>query len=276
MNSQGRKRIALIYEGVKAEEELLNNMKQTFLSEFSEVDTFHLPADGNIYMLWKRMVDDEFNTDTIELLREMSTEAKDRLERENLVASDFSEVYMFFDYDGHAVNFSEKTVTDANEMCIRMGKPKIKNKWDLLERMLQELDNETENGKLYISYPMVEAIKEIETSTEDYHKLHIPLDEIAQYKGSFQKSSDYENYPTITRKMWEVACKASVKQANIIVKQTGIVSYEKFINECTQLEIYHAQKLYYINAYKLIAILSSIPLFLIEYFDKDFWNEVIT
>lgn len=95
MNSQGRKRIALIYEGVKAEEELLNNMKQTFLSEFSEVDTFHLPADGNIYMLWKRMVDDEFNTDTIELLREMSTEAKDRLERENLVASDFSEVYMF-------------------------------------------------------------------------------------------------------------------------------------------------------------------------------------
>lgn len=44
MNSQGRKRIALIYEGVKAEEELLNNMKQTFLSEFSEVDTFHLPA----------------------------------------------------------------------------------------------------------------------------------------------------------------------------------------------------------------------------------------
>ena len=61
MNSQGRKRIALIYEGVKAEEELLNNMKQTFLSEFSEVDTFHLPADGNIYMLWKRMVDDEFN-----------------------------------------------------------------------------------------------------------------------------------------------------------------------------------------------------------------------
>ena len=95
MNSQGRKRIALIYEGVKAEEELLNNMKQTFLSEFSEVDTFHLPADGNIYMLWKRMVDDEFNTDTIGLLREMSTEAKDRLERENLVASDFSEVYMF-------------------------------------------------------------------------------------------------------------------------------------------------------------------------------------
>ena len=222
------------------------------------------------------MVDDEFNTDTIELLREMSTEAKDRLERENLVASDFSEVYMFFDYDGHAVNFSEKTVTDANEMCIRMGKPKIKNKWDLLERMLQELDNETENGKLYISYPMVEAIKEIETSTEDYHKLHIPLDEIAQYKGSFQESSDYENYPTITRKMWESACKASVKQANIIVKQTGMIPYEKFINECTQLKIYHAQKLYYINAYKLIAILSSIPLFLIEYFDKDFWNEVIT
>ena len=80
----------------------------------------------------------------------------------------------------------------------------------------------------------------------------------------------------LQEKCGKVACKASVKQANIIVKQTGMIPYEKFINECTQLKIYHAQKLYYINAYKLIAILSSIPLFLIEYFDKDFWNEVIT
>ena len=246
---------AFIVEGEVREPQVIDNISKIFFSH-KNYKVITLPAGENIYMLWKQLKADNFDTDVIEVLRESNVEIKKQLM--GLSREDFSEVYLFFDYDAHQTNLGKA----VNE--------------DVIRQMLESFDNETENGKLYISYPMVEAIKEIEISTEDYHKLHIPLDEIAQYKGSFQESSDYENYPTITRKMWEVACKASVKQANIIVKQTGIVSYEKFINECTQLEIYHAQKLYYINAYKLIAILSSIPLFLIEYFDKDFWNEVIT
>ena len=53
MKDSNKKRIAFIYEGVQAEENLLANMKRVYLSEFYEVETFQLPADGNIYMLWK-------------------------------------------------------------------------------------------------------------------------------------------------------------------------------------------------------------------------------
>ena len=67
-----KKHIAFIYEGVSAEDELLANMQETFLSEFSEVDIFALPADGNIYMLWRKLIEDEFETDVINLLKEMS------------------------------------------------------------------------------------------------------------------------------------------------------------------------------------------------------------
>lgn len=77
--------------------------------------------------------------------------------------------------------------------------------------------------------------------------------------------------------MWDIACYASVKQANLIVSKKAECSYEEFIKKLTQLDIYHAQKLYYIqnaSGERLLAILNSVPLFLVEYFDVDFWNRV--
>ena len=154
MKDSNKKRIAFIYEGVQAEENLLANMKRVYLSEFYEVETFQLPADGNIYMLWKQLVDDEFETNVIDILKEMSKEAESRLREQNLKASDFAEIYLFFDYDGHAANFSEETIHEANELCKSLGMPEIKNKWDILERMLLVFRNETEEGILAFFFPV--------------------------------------------------------------------------------------------------------------------------
>ena len=271
-----KKRIAFIYEGVQAEEELLTNMQSVFLSKFYEVETFRLPADGNIYMLWKRLVDDEFETNVIDLLKEMSQEAKKRMKEENLRASDFSEIYLFFDYDGHAASFSEKTVNEANEICMRLGMKEIKNKWDLLERMLLVFQNETEDGKLYISYPMIESIKEIDIVRKEYKRLYISLDKMKDYKHSFGEKSCYGNFRIITKEMWNIACYATIRQAGIIVNKKAEYSYEEFIQNITQLNLYHAQKQNYINAKEggWIAILNSIPLFLLEYFDECFWQYI--
>lgn len=278
MKHSDKKRIAFIYEGVQAEDSLLTNMKQVYLSEFYNVETFYLPADGNIYMLWRQLVEDEFETNVIDVLKEMSREARDRIEEQDLKASDFAEIYLFFDYDGHAASFSETRVHEANELCKRLNMPEVKNKWDLLERMLLVFQNETEEGKLYVSYPMVESIKEIKKDSAEYKRLYIPLADTPDYKRRFFEKSDYGNYAEITKEMWDNACKASVKQANLIVYQKAECNYEEFINNLTQRDIYHAQKKYYINAVgeKLLAILNSLPLFLLEYFAVDFWNRVVT
>lgn len=277
MKHSDKKKIAFIYEGVQAEDELLANMKQMYLSDFYDVETFQLPAEGNIYMLWKQLVDDEFETSVIDVLKEMSKEAKSRIEEQNLKASDFAEIYLFFDYDGHAASFSEETVHEANELCKSRNMPEVKNKWDLLERMLLVFQNETEEGKLYISYPMIESIKEIEKESAEYKRLYIPLTDTPNYKHRFFERSDYGNYGAITKEMWDIACHASVKQANLIVYRKAECSYEEFINKLTQLDIYHAQKKYYINAAgeKLLAILNSLPLFLVEYFEVEFWDRVV-
>lgn len=277
MNEAEKKHILFIYEGVSAEEQLLANLQEAYLADFSEVEILNLPADGNIYMLWRRLVEDEFETNVIDLLREMSTEARERLERKGLKASQFSEIYMFFDYDGHAAQFSEETIEQANELCKRLGMEEIKNKRDLLERLLLVFDNETEQGKLYISYPMIESIKEIRAEVATYNRLYIPLEEVPRYKHSFAQRSDYGNYSRITRNLWAIACKASVKQASLIVNGYEACTYKQFINEITQLNIYHAEKRDYINNSSgyFLAVLNSIPLFLCEYFDESFWNKEI-
>lgn len=275
MNNTEKKCIAFIYEGVSAEDRLLANMQKAYFSEFSDVYIFNLPADGNIYMLWKKLVEDEFETNIIEVLKEMSTEAKERIEKMGLQASQFSEVYLFFDYDGHAAQFAEETIKQADELCRSLGMKEIKNKRDLLERMLDVFDNETEQGKLYISYPMVESIKEISAKTKTYERLYLMLEEIQDYKSSMDTKTEYGNYLTITKEMWTIACKASLRRASLIVRNTEQCTYEQFIQQVTQLAIYHAQKQYYINnpSGYYLAILNSIPLFLLEYFDENFYGK---
>ena len=55
--------------------------------------------------------------------------------------SDFSEVYLFFDYDFQNKNLE---LSEINSQ---------------LTEMLDFFSDETDNGKLYINYPMIESIR---------------------------------------------------------------------------------------------------------------------
>ena len=175
-----RKYIAIIYEGEKTEYQLLNNLNKTFFKDISELVPIMFPAGENIYMLWKQLKKDDFETDLIEVVREYNAEAAKVLQ--NYQRNDFMEIYLFFDYDGH-----------QNNLGWFDGKAT-----DILEEMLDTFCEETEFGKLYVNYPMVESLR--------------------------------DNKPP------------------------------------------HQEK--YISAGK-IAVINSFPLFLLEYFKEDFWNEML-
>ena len=101
-------------------------------------------------MLWKKLKADDFDTDIIEVLRESNKKIREQLE--GLSRDDFSEVFLFFDYDVHQTN---------------LGKA---DDGDVINQMLESFDNETENGKLYISYPMVEALRDFEAGKLEIKK----------------------------------------------------------------------------------------------------------
>lgn len=251
-----RKRVIFIYEGVKAEEKLLKNLSEVFFSSKADISILNCPADGNIYMLWTRLKKDDFETNVIDVLKEMSIVAKERLS--HLKASDFSEIYLFFDYDGHNDNI-----------------PKEYLDRDILGEMLKTFDNETELGKLYVSYPMVESIKEIDGQARDYKNLYLPLDEIPKYKQSFFEHSDFNNYSQFDEKKWLAACDASRKRASLLVTYHSSCTYEYFIHHLSQEGLYLSQKQNYINNGHLLCILNSVPLFLLEYYGESFWDKVV-
>lgn len=252
MNNQ-RKKIIFIYEGLKAEENLLNNMVRNFFSSSTDVSIINCPADGNIYMLWNRLKKDDFETNVVDVLKEMSEKARERLK--DFKASDFSEIYLFFDYDGHNDNI-----------------PKAYCNIDVLEEMLGTFNNETELGKLYISYPMLESIKEIDINKKEYGKLFLLLDEIPNYKRSVCSLEDFNNYRNFDEKHWLIACNASRKRACLLATYKSFCTYNYFIQNLGQEKLYFYQKQNYINNGHFLCILNSVPLFLLEYYQEGFWD----
>ena len=60
-----KKYIAIIYEGERTEKQLVWNLNQIFFSEQCELVPITFPAGENIYMLWKQLKKDEFETDVL-------------------------------------------------------------------------------------------------------------------------------------------------------------------------------------------------------------------
>lgn len=127
-----------IVEGESRDLRFAEKMKDLFLKGRDDLRVICLPAAQNIYMLYERLAEEDFDLDVVEVLRETVPSAAKCLE--GVERDSVDEVFLFFDYDSHQNN-APGCESDA-----------------LVEAMLLAFDNEHESGKLYISYPMVEAL----------------------------------------------------------------------------------------------------------------------
>ncbi len=253
-----KKRIAIVYEGERTEKRLIQNMLKIFFSEHTEILIFTFPACGNIYMIWNELRKNDFDIDVIDAIREISPEGKKLLA--GYSAREFSEIYLFFDYDAHNDNL-----------------PLQYRDSDIVHGLLKTFDNETENGKLYISYPMIESLREINSAEDDYRTFYVPMDNREKYKQYVSEELEFRDFRHITKKQWRTACRASARRANLIVNNRDrLPIYRCFINELTQIRIYEEQLRKFVRLNRLVGVLNSVPLFLLEYFKEEFWDEIIS
>lgn len=66
---------AFIVEGEAREPQIIDNISKIFFSH-GNYTVITLPAGENIYMLWKQLKADDFDTDVIEVLRESMTRSR--------------------------------------------------------------------------------------------------------------------------------------------------------------------------------------------------------
>ena len=243
---------AFIVEGESREPLIIDNISKVFFSH-SNFKIITLPVSQNIYMLWKKLKLDDFETDIIEVLREEHKELEKQLY--GLNRDDFSEIYLFFDYDGHQENLGYEKGTDV------------------LEQMLTSFNNETENGKLYISYPMVEALRDFEVGKcGKEEQCFVSILDMDKYKFLSATRSAYPRFKDYDFIIWKEIINVFVLRIFCLMKNNKI-SYKEYIETVNPLEIYIMEE----NEIKKqrVFILSSFPEFLLDYFGVRLWNTCV-
>lgn len=244
---------AFIVEGESREPLIINNISKVFFAH-ENFKIITLPAGQNIYMLWKKLKADDFDTDIIEVLREDHKELETLLT--GLSRNDFSEVYLFFDYDGHQNNLGGDDDSDV------------------IEQMLISFDNETENGKLYISYPMVEALRDFVAGVcGNKNDCFVQVPESGNYKTLSATRTIYPQFKTYDFKIWEEAIDVFAMRLSCLMNLVNTVTYDQYMetispHEILKLEEQEIQK-------NRVFILSAFPEFLLDYFGLKLWKRCV-
>ena len=254
-----KSQIALIVEGEKREVKYFENLKKNFFPS-KNIKLLTLSAGENIYMLWKQMSKDDFETDIIEVLREYSPSASRVLK--GFKRTDFQEVYLFFDYEAQQNNLG-KNDKPAGEIILDM---------------LKQFDNETENGKLYISYPMCEALRDIQKeSCRAFTDCFVKLDKLSSYKKDAAEGNIYVDVGTYNINDWQMIIHIFVARLKCIFGVEG---------ECTELlnwykKVISTEDIFCVERAEVsersrVFVLSAFPEFLLDYFAQGYLLSIVS
>ncbi len=229
--------ILFIVEGKETEPEILENLWSTFFNNESSSE-LHVSYNSNIHLLWNEMKDDE-DLELLELIAERDSNNAQIIED---IKERISEIYLIFDYDGHAAEASDQEISE----------------------MIKFFDNETDStrGKLFLSYPMVEAFRHFNPEEFNYRDLVIDFIDSFEYKDIVHSKAKYFDIRKINGEIWNKICEENLYKANFIVNKND--SLPDSVESVSQEKIFNCQLRNFISDNK-ISVLSSFPLFLHYY-----------
>lgn len=240
----------LIVEGEARDLRFAHWMQEHFLTGSGELRVVCLPAEQNIYMLYQKLAADDFETDVVEVLRESVPHAAECLS--GISRDSVDQVYLFFDYDPHQNNVSHE---DADAM---------------LEELITAFDNENEGGKLYISYPMVEALYDYRAGQCQSHSgCFVSAEDIPSYK----RLSAEGNVNTDGRlgfPQWSDLISAFALRCKCLLDMDAL-SFDSYRERVTVAALYH-EEMRLLREEGKVFVLSAFPEFLLDYFGPKFFN----
>ncbi len=230
--------IVFIFEGEVRENQICSSIEKNYFIDGTVIKRSYC---NDVYELYEELKEDEF-LDIIEVIREQCSKKglpepfPDITDRDNV-----SEIFLFFDLEIQDDKFSFESLTE----------------------MINYFREETEQGKLYISYPMIESIRDI---PNDDVFIHHYIDS-GECRGSIYKglSADrghkkYQDIRKFDNKTWAKLVEISMQKAMHI---TG--SQEHLSPDDGQYLILKAQQEIE-NAHSRIAVLNSFPFYLSDYY----------
>lgn len=259
--------ILFVFEGRKTEPSLFKTLEYLY---FNNPNEQKICCFGyNIYELYRLMNESDFTEDVVTVIKRKLESRNEKPIPEDVSITDFSEVYLFFDYDFQNKNLELK---DLNSQ---------------LQEMLGFFSDETDNGKLYVNYPMFESIKCTgKLPDEHFYEYKVTRQDCSDFKNyitktyDFYKSTDFMQFPMdkksnklrpITKEFektvkenWDYLKEQNIKKANYIC--CGINDYPENKTVVNQKNILDSQLEKYVLPGNEVSILNAFPLFLYEYF----------
>ncbi len=231
-------RTLFIFEGEKAERLYFQSLERAFFE--GQEGRLLASFRNDLYELYEQISADE-DLDLFELVKELNPSSVEDERIKSLRRDQVGQIYLFFDFEPNDEKF-------AGENLINM---------------LGRFDNETEHGKLFISYPMVEAIRDFRDIDEYLVKTVAISDCVgARYKqlSANRGSNAYQDAKKIDREGWQLLVEANLRKANLLTARTDILAPVG-----NQVSIALAQ-LTDGSPRDPLPVLSAFPIFLADYF----------
>lgn len=253
--------ILFVFEGKRREPDIFRTLEYLF---FPKGQTLVCSFGNNIYELYRQLKALDDGGDIVSILREKYRDNPESPFGPDTKSSDFSEIFLFFDYDFQNSNLSLEQMNQQ------------------ISEMLDFFNDETDNGMLYINYPMLEAIRYTK-ELPDNHYFEYTVSQTSCHNQGFKDLAqqfsaygsldfivlDFRREPSRRRSdkiklNWSLLEKQNVEKANYICNEMLSMPMNK--ESISQIRIFEAQLSKYINPKNEVSILSAFPLFNYEYF----------
>lgn len=257
--------ILFVFEGSEREPRLYRTLERLYF--LKKNDNIVCTYGNNIYDLYNELLKYGGGGDIVSVMRERLDERGDD-SLKGIRSSDIAEIFLFFDYDFQNSQLSLKEINQR------------------VEKMLALFSDETENGKLYINYPMIESIRYTkELPDSDYVHYIVSRNECNDFKRIARNFSAYNSLDHILFKDGETPTKEKyikVKDNWLYLEQMNVCKANRLVNglnsipnekeKINQRIIFQCQIQKYVETNESVAVLNSFPIFIYEYFKAGSMN----
>ncbi|GAC1036966.1 hypothetical protein thsps117_17230 [Pseudomonas sp. No.117] len=237
-------RTLFIFEGERLERRYFASLERAFFPDQNNrlLATFQ----NDIYELYKNVSADD-DLDVVELVKELNPSANQDNQLMQLRRDQIGQIYLFFDFEPADEQFGGRKLLD----------------------MLNRFNNETEHGKLFISYPMVEAIRDIDDAQEFLERcVAIEHSNGGIYKkmSAARGSLAFQDARKITDSEWRFLVEANLRKANLIIESENPLGP---VNDQASIARKQLNEQDENLPRDPLLVLSAFPIFLVDYFGMD-------
>jgi hypothetical protein len=246
--------ILLVFEGEKTEPSIFDNIKKVFFEDYASQKMLVYAIFGtNILKLWKELNKDH-DFDTVVMLQNV---ARNKNDLKGIARNNVSEIHLFFDFEGH------------------LPEQPLDTHCAIIYEMLTFFDEETGHGKLWISYPMAEALKHTYRDLTKCFGCIQNINDNTRYKEKVGKISDFQDTRGYDCSDWRHIIATNTRKAVCLVNcDYSMPAYIEVSSALKQVHIFEAQKKRFILLNSSVLVLSSFPFFLLYYFGEKLYKKV--